>query len=123
MSSNVVDEQCHHGEDVTGAEDVDARVGNALLPPMVDEPCTEYHVQLARGLLKSVETTLEMIHFGRAITKPEGLADVHVLLNRGVEKRNVDVKVTQLKVAGGCDAQEEAHASHADDSIERLRAV
>jgi hypothetical protein len=32
-----------------------------------------------------------MTHFGRAITEAHGLADVHVLLNRGVEKRSVDV--------------------------------
>jgi hypothetical protein len=81
------------------------------------------HVELARGVLKSVEATLEMTHFGRAISESEGLADVHILLNRGVEKRNVDVKLTELKVAGGCDGQEEAHAGHADDMRERLREV
>jgi hypothetical protein len=69
---NVVDVHYDHGEDVTGAEDVDAWVGNALLPPIVDEPCTEQHVELARGLLKSVEAALEMTHFGRAITESRG---------------------------------------------------
>jgi hypothetical protein len=54
---------------VTGAEDVDARVGDALWPPVVDEPCTEQHAELARGLLKSGETALEMTHFGRAKLK------------------------------------------------------
>jgi hypothetical protein len=48
---DVIDVQRDHGEDVTGAEDVDTRVGNAMLPPMVDEPCTEEHVELAGGLL------------------------------------------------------------------------
>jgi hypothetical protein len=105
---NVIEVQCDHGEDVTGAEDVYARVGNALLPPMVDEPRTEQHVELARGLLKSVEAALELTHFGRAITEFEWLVDVHVLLNRGVDKCSVDVNLTQLKVAGGCDGQEEA---------------
>jgi hypothetical protein len=51
-----------------------------------------------------------MTHFGRAIIEAEGLADVHVLLNRGVEGRSVDVKLTQLKVAGGRDGEEEAQA-------------
>jgi hypothetical protein len=46
--TDVIDVQRDHGEDVTGAEDVDARVGNALLPPMVDEPCTEEHLN-SRG--------------------------------------------------------------------------
>jgi hypothetical protein len=73
--------------------------------------------------VQSVEAALEMTHFGRAITESEGLADVHVLLNRGVEKRGVDVKLTQLKVAGGCDGEEEAQAGHADDRGERLRVV
>jgi hypothetical protein len=120
---NVIDVKCDHGEDVTGAEDVDARVGDALLPPVVDEPCTEQYVELARGLLKAVEAALEVTHLGRAIAKAEGLADVHVLLNRGVEKRSVDVKLAKLKVAGGCDGKEESQASHADDMGERLRIV
>jgi hypothetical protein len=62
-------------------------------------------------------------HFGRAITESEGLADIHVFLNRGVEKRSVDVQLTELKVAGGCDCEEEAKAGHADDMGERLRVV
>jgi hypothetical protein len=66
---------------VTGAEDVDARVGHAPLPPVVDEPRTEQHVEVVRGLPESVEAALDMIHFGRAFTDAEGLADVHVLLN------------------------------------------
>jgi hypothetical protein len=64
-----------------------------------------------------------MTHFGRAITEAEGLADIHVLLNRGVEKRSVDVKLAKLKVAGGCDGKEESQARHADDMGERLRVV
>jgi hypothetical protein len=54
-------------------------------------------------------------HFGRAIKETEGLADVHVFLNGGVEERNVDVELTQLKVAGGRDGEEETKAGHADD--------
>jgi hypothetical protein len=88
---------------------------------VVDKPYTKEHVELAWGLFKSVEATLEMTHFGRAISEAEGLADVHVFLNRGVEKRNVDGKLTQFKVAGGCDGKEEAKAGHADDRAERLR--
>jgi hypothetical protein len=38
---NIVYEKCDHGEDVTGAEDVDACVGDALLPPVVDKQCTK----------------------------------------------------------------------------------
>jgi hypothetical protein len=105
---------------VTGAENVDARVGDALLPPVVDKPCTKKHVELAKGLFKSVEAALEVTHSGRAISEAEGLADVYVLLNRGVEKRSVDVKLTQFNVAGGCDGKEEAKVGHADDKGERL---
>jgi hypothetical protein len=61
---------------------------------MVDKPCTKQHVDLARGLFKSVEAALEMTHLGRAITEAEGVADVHVLLNRSVEECSVDVKLT-----------------------------
>jgi hypothetical protein len=90
---------------------------------MVDKPWTNHHVELARGLFKSVEAALEMTHFRRAISEAERLADVHVLLNRGIEKRGVDVKLTQFKIAGGCDGKEEAKACHADDTGERLRIV
>jgi hypothetical protein len=64
-----------------------------------------------------------MTHFGRAISEAEGLADVHVLLNRGVEKRGVDLKLTQFKVAGGCNGKEEAKTGHADDMGERFSIV
>jgi hypothetical protein len=74
-------------------------------------------------MFESVEAALEMTHFGRAISEAEGLADVHVLLNGGVEERSVYVKLTQLKVAGGRDGKEEAKPSHADDRGERLRVV
>jgi hypothetical protein len=112
--ANTVHSKCDHGEDVTGAEDVDAWVGYALLPPVVDKPCTKEHVELARGLFKSVEAAFEMTHLGRAIGEAEWLADVHVLLDLGVEERSVDAKVTQFKVAGGRDGKEEAKAGHAD---------
>jgi hypothetical protein len=59
-------------------------------------------------------------HFGRAIVEAKGLADVHVLLNGCVEKRSADVKLAKLKVAGGCDGQEETQVGHADDKRERL---
>jgi hypothetical protein len=49
---NVIHVHRDHGEHVTGADDVDARVGDALLSPVVDEPCTEQHVELARRLLR-----------------------------------------------------------------------
>jgi hypothetical protein len=101
---NVVHAKCFHGESVTGAEGVDAWIGYALLPPMVDKPGTHKHVELARGLFESVEATLEMTHFRRAISEAEGLADVHVLPDWGVEERSVDVKLTlQFKFAGGRD--------------------
>jgi hypothetical protein len=91
---------------MTGAEDVDAWVGDALLPPVVDKPCTKKHVELARGLLKTVEAAFEMTRFGHATNKAEGLADVHVLLDWGVKERSVDVKLTWFKVAGGRDGKE-----------------
>jgi hypothetical protein len=56
-----------------------------------------------------------MTRFGRVTNEAEGLADVHVLLNRGVEKRSVDVNLTQFKVADGYNGKEEAQAGHADD--------
>jgi hypothetical protein len=49
---------------------------------MVDEPCAEEYVEVARGVLKAVETALEVTHLGRAIAESEELADVHVFLNR-----------------------------------------
>jgi hypothetical protein len=55
---SVVHVECDHGEDVSGAEDVDAGVRYALLPPVVDKPCTKEHVELARGLFQSVEAAL-----------------------------------------------------------------
>jgi hypothetical protein len=72
---------------------------------------------------KSVEAALEMTHFGRAISEAEGLVDVHVLLDWGVEERNVDVKMAQFKVAGGRDGKEEATVGHADYMRERFRIV
>jgi hypothetical protein len=108
---------------VTGAEDVDAWVGYALLPSVVDKPATKEHVELARGLFKSAEAALEMTHFGRTISEAEGLADVHVFLDWGVEERSVDVKLTQFKVAGGRDGKEEARVGHTDDRGERFRIV
>jgi hypothetical protein len=90
---------------------------------VVDKPCTKEHVELARGLFQSVEAAFEMTHLRRAIREAEGVADVHILLDGGVEERSVDIKLTQLKVAGGRDGEEEAKAGHADDSGERFRIV
>jgi hypothetical protein len=56
-----------------------------------------------------------MTHLGRAINEAEGLADVRILLNRGVEECSADVKLTQFKVAGGGYGKEEAKAGHTDD--------
>jgi hypothetical protein len=120
---SIVHVKCDHGEDVTSAEDVDAWFGDALLPPVVDKPGTKEHVELARGLFKSVEAWFEMTYFGRAISEAEGLADVHVLLDWGVHKRIVDVKLPQFSVAGGRDGKEEAKAGRADDWEERFRIV
>jgi hypothetical protein len=39
--ANVINVHGDHGENVAGAVDVDARVGDALLPSMVDETCTK----------------------------------------------------------------------------------
>jgi hypothetical protein len=38
---NIVRVKCDHGEDVTGTEDIDAWVGDALLPPVVEKLCTK----------------------------------------------------------------------------------
>jgi hypothetical protein len=64
-----------------------------------------------------------MTHCRRAIREVEGLADVHVLFDWGVEERSVDVQLTQFKVAGGRDGKKEAKADHADDKGERFRLV
>jgi hypothetical protein len=121
---NVVHVECDHGEHVTGAEDVNARVGDALLPPVVDKPCTKEHVELARGMFQAVEAAFEVAHFGRSIGEAEGLAGgVHVLVDGGVEERNVDIELTQLKVAGGRDGEEETKAGQADERGEHFRIV
>ena len=46
---------------------------------------------------------------------------LHVVLEEVPFQTDVlDVKLADLKVAGGCDGQEETHAGHADDRGERL---
>ena len=55
------------------------------------------------GLFKAVEAALEVANLGRAIGEAEGLADVHILPDGSVEKRCVDVKLAEFKVAGGRD--------------------
>jgi hypothetical protein len=62
-------------------------------------------------------------HFGRAIVEAEGLADIHVFPDGSVDKRCVDVKLAEFKVASGCDGEEETQAGHADDWGERLCVV
>jgi hypothetical protein len=90
------------------------------LPPVVDKPCTKEHVELARGLFQSAEEAFAMTHLRRSIREAKGLADVHVPLDKGVEERSVDIKMTHLKVVGGRDGEEEAKDSHADDGGERI---
>jgi hypothetical protein len=94
VECDVIDVHRDHGEDVTGAEYVDARIRDALLPPVVDKPCTKEHVEFARGLFQAVEAAFDVRYFGRAIKEAEGLADVHVLFDGGVEERSVDVELT-----------------------------
>jgi hypothetical protein len=43
FGGNVVHIERDHGEDLTVAEDVDAWVLDALLPPIIDKPCTKVH--------------------------------------------------------------------------------
>jgi hypothetical protein len=78
-------------------------------------PRTKEHVELARGLFQSVEAAFEVTHFRRAIREAERLANVHVLFDGSVNESNVDVELTQFKVAGGRDGEGEAIASHTDD--------
>jgi hypothetical protein len=66
-----------------GAEDVDARVGDALRP-IVDKPGPHYGVDFAGRLFEPIETTFEVAHLMCAISKAEGLSDVHVLFDGGV---------------------------------------
>jgi hypothetical protein len=108
---------------VAVAEGLDAGISDALLPPVVDKPCAKEHVELARGLFQAVNEAFEMTYLKRVISEAEGLADVHVLLDGGVEKGNVDIELTQFKVAGGRDGEEEVKAGHADDGGERFRIV
>jgi hypothetical protein len=88
---------------VTDAEYVDAWIRYALLPPVADKPCTKEHLEFARGPFQAVGAAFAVTHFGRAIREADGLADVHVLLDGGVEEHSVDVELTQFKVAGGRD--------------------
>jgi hypothetical protein len=120
---NVVQVECDHGEDLTGEEDVDAGIRDAMFPPVVDKPCMKEHVELARGLFQAVEAAFEVAHLGRAIRETEELADVHVLLDEGVEERSVDIELTHFKVVSGRDGEEETKARHADDMGERFRIV
>jgi hypothetical protein len=90
---------------------------------MVDKLGTQEHVELARGLFESVEAVFKVTQFRRAISEAEGLADVYVLLDWGVEECSVDVKQTKFKVAGGRDGKEESKIGHADDMRERCRVV
>jgi hypothetical protein len=78
---------------MSGAENVDARVRYALLPPVFDKPSTQGHVELARGLFQSVEAAFEMTHLRSTIREAEWLADAHVLFYGSVEERNVDIKL------------------------------
>jgi hypothetical protein len=103
---NVVHVECDHSENVTSAENVDTRVREALLPPVVDKPGTKEHVELARGLFQSVEAVSEMTHIRRAIAEAKRLADVHVLFDGSVEQRSVDTKLTQFKIACGRNGEE-----------------
>jgi hypothetical protein len=90
---------------------------------MVNEPCTEEHVELAGGVLEAVHAAYEVTHFGCAIAEAEEVVDVDVFLNGCVEKRSVDVKLAEFKVAGGGDGQQETQADHADDKEERLYVI
>jgi hypothetical protein len=114
---NVVHVEGDHGENVSGAEDVDARVRYALLPPVIDKPFTQEHVELVRVLFRTIEVAFEMTHFTSAIGEAEGFADVHVLVDGSVEERSVDVKMTKLKVLGASNGEEESETGHANVSV------
>jgi hypothetical protein len=47
-----------HGGNGPGFKDVDARVQDALLPPIVDKPVPQHGVELAMRLSKSVEQSV-----------------------------------------------------------------
>jgi hypothetical protein len=91
---NVVHAEGNHGEDYPGAEGIDARVLYALLPLILDKPISQEHVELAGGLFQAVEVAFEVVNFGYTIRKAEGLANVHILLDWGIEERSADVKLT-----------------------------
>jgi hypothetical protein len=62
-------------------------------------------------LLEVVETTFEVAHFRRAICEAEGLADVNIFFNGGIEEvekwhRGVDVKMKEFEVHGACNGEE-----------------
>jgi hypothetical protein len=75
---NVVHGEGDHGENVSGADDADARVRYAQLPPVFYEQVNQEHVELARGMFQSVEAALEMTYL-RSAWGTERLADVHVI--------------------------------------------
>jgi hypothetical protein len=84
-----------------------------IVATRIDKPCTQEHVDLARGLLHDVEAAFEMTHFRRGIGEAKGLADVRVLFDGSVNKRSVDIKLTYFKIACGRNGEEEAKAGHA----------
>jgi hypothetical protein len=107
-------------EDGPGAEGVDARVRDALLPLVVDKPVPDEHVELAGGLFQAVEAMVETAHFRGAIREAAGFTDVNVLFDWGAEKSGFDVNLTELKVHGDRNGEEHAETGHANDRRESL---
>jgi hypothetical protein len=93
------------------------------LPPVADKIVPQEHVELARGLFQPVEAAFEMAYLRGAIREAEGLTDVNVLSDEGVEKRSVDVRLTKIEVHGGHNGEEEAETGHAKNRREILRIV
>jgi hypothetical protein len=64
---DVIHVKGNHGEDGSGAKDVDVWVGDTLLPTSVDELVLEEHVEFAGELLEAVQAALEVAYPTRAV--------------------------------------------------------
>jgi hypothetical protein len=62
----------------------------------------------------------EVAHFECTICEGEGLANVHILFDWGIEERSVDVKLAEFEVHGNRNGEKEPKGGHADDRGEGL---
>jgi alanine racemase len=66
-------------------------------------------------VFKTVEAEFKVANFQSAVRKAKGLADVHILFDRNMHERGVNVKIIEFEIHDGCNGKEVAEASHLDD--------